>query len=186
MPILRSVGASPTGAGLNRQTASPAGAGLNRQTACGAPACGSAERRIGRCQSHSRIFWVLQRVRPGACHPAALRKRGEDVTWLRPSSQSFAPPRQVATIIDSHARKKSPRKGCVPGGRRTLTFPGAIGRFRAGPAQRRRVPGTRRDNGQFTVFEANRPLPCRRRLASRSAGKPFSRPSPCGPTCVDR
>ena len=32
-------------------------------------------------------------------------------------------------------KKKGPRKGCVPGGGRTLTFPGAIGRVRVGPAK---------------------------------------------------
>ena len=50
------------------------------------------------------------------------------------------------------AKKKSPRKGCVPGGRRTLTFPGAIGRFRAGPAWH---TGPRRrdaEGRQFTLY----------------------------------
>ena len=57
--------------------------------------------------------------------------------------------------------KKSPRKGCVPGGRRTLTFPGAIGRFRAGPASS--VKSLGRGGGKFLlVIEASRPRPCRR------------------------
>ncbi len=81
-------------------------------------------------------------------------------------------------------RKKSSRKDCVPGGRRTLTFPGAIGRFRA--ARLAPHSGVRRWQRIYSVTEASRPLPCRRWFASWPAGKPALRNSLCRPTRVDR
>ena len=84
-------------------------------------------------------------------------------------------------LLATHrAHKKSPRKGCVPGGRRTLTFPGAIGRFRVGPAGRAKTRG----QAIHLIFKARRPLPCRRWFASWSAGRSPSRSSPCRPSCV--
>ena len=64
---------------------------------------------------------------------------GNDYTLLARAiaSETEVPcdrPARPGADFATEVAKKSPRKGCVPGGRRTLTFPGAIGRFRAGPA----------------------------------------------------
>ena len=124
----------------------------------------------------------------------ARSETGHNRGWQRGSVRD-RPQQRPATTATGHnsrgdsacqtLRQKSSRKDCVPGGRRTLTFPGAIGRFP------RRAPcaphsGVRRWQRIYSVTEASRPLPCRRWFASWPAGKPALRNSLCRPTRVDR
>ena len=54
-------------------------------------------------------------------------------------------------MSDMSAEKKPPERLC-PRGAKDTDFSGSDWTLPHGPAQQRRVPGTRRDGGQFTVL----------------------------------